>query len=114
MNLLTIPMTQTSRKGAVWNKSITIPISTLTTNDAYIIPCLPDFNIGFRWTGAALNPVIQFTFDSLENIQADTAVWSTWNKTDAINKAITAMIFTNTSTTVPASVFVTIRGVLNV
>ena len=113
MNLLTIPRIQQSRKGAIWNQKVSIPISTLTTNNAYIIPCIPDYQIGFRWTGVALNPVIEFTFSSFENIENNTAVWSVWNKTDAINKAITAMRFKNTSTLEPATVTITIRGLLN-
>lgn len=113
MNLLTIPRVDQSRTAAVWNRKVVVPKSTITTNDAYKVPTAIINDIAFRWVTVGVNPVIEFTYDSFADIENDSAVWVAWNKSSAINKALTAMRFRNTSTLTDSLVVVTIRGELN-
>lgn len=112
MNLLTIPTDQKSRSGFVWNITLSIPPNTPTTNDAYIIPCTSDYHIGIQDDESG-KPVYEFTFGSLESIKNDTALWIEWGGVLEINKAITAMRFTNTDGSDPVTICVTLRGWLN-
>ena len=110
MDIVNIPKRyrDVNQIGGLW--SIDVEIPTSSTSDAYVLPINPIYAVGLEWTGAGLNPAIQFTFASNEEIEADTAVWTAWNKTAEINLAITAIRFVNASSTVVATAKIIIKG----
>lgn len=105
-----IKRTSFNARGATWGEQVIIPPSTTVATIAYLLPINPIYAIVFKWTGIPQNPVIQFTVDSKEQIENNTAIWITWNKSDVINLAITGIRFTNASASVAATASVNIKG----
>ena len=110
INTVDIERTSFNARGATWGNYIIIPPSTLIATIAYLLPINPIFVIGFQWTGAALNPVIEFTMDSKEHIENNTALWLAWNKTAVISLGITSIRFKNASTLTQATASIIIKG----
>jgi len=110
INTVDIERTSFNARGATWGLNVTIPPSTTVAAVAYLLPINPIYAIAFRWTGIPQNPVIQFTMDSKERIENDTALWVTWNKSDVVNLAINGIRFTNLNASTPATVSVNIKG----
>lgn len=102
------PFQDTNQVGGIWTIDVSIPVSS--TSNAYLIPINPIYAVGLEWDGAGLNPAIEFTFGTREEIEADTAVWTAWNKTAEINLAITAIRFVNASTITVATAKIIIKG----
>jgi len=102
------PKQDVNQVGGIWTIDISIPTETISA--AYLLPINPIFAIGLEWDGVGLNPAIEFTFGSEEEIIADTAVWTVWNKTAIINLAITAIRFENKSLSTVATAKIIVKG----
>lgn len=102
------PEQDINQVGGLWIVDVTIPVSS--TSKAFFLPLNPIYAIGLQWTGAGLNPAIEFTFGSRQEIVEDTAMWTAWNKTAEINKAITAIRFINVSTLTIATAKIVVKG----
>ncbi len=93
MDTVQIPRKDFSQSppGTLWYSKITVPGSS--TSDAYLFPVANLSGIGVSWNTGS--PAIEFTFDSVEEIENDTAQWVAWGGTGLINPAVTGARITN-------------------
>ncbi len=90
--------------GGVWSQEFEL---TAGESNVFRVPYEEIYAIGCEQT----NGELQFTFDTDEKIEADTAVFSDWDGSSLINLAVTAFKFVWSSGTATAKIIIKTRSV---
>lgn len=96
-----------SQKGAVYGKTFTLAAEAVS-NDI-ILPTTQIYAMGVQ-IGATSDIKIEATMASTEEIEADEAIWDTWDGASLFNLAVTAIRGTNNSTEAEGTFTLTVKG----